>query len=43
MISLLRAFHTSSGYLDIFHAHCTHEITVRSAACNKLEVSGRQM
>jgi len=36
--SLLQALHTSSGYLDSFYAHCTHELTVRRLACNKLEV-----
>ena len=43
IISLLHALHTSSGYLDLFYAHCTHQSTVRSLACNILEVSGRQV
>ena len=42
-ILLLRAVHTSSGYLDLFYAHSTHQITVRSVACNKLKVSGSQL
>jgi len=39
ILSLLQAFHISSGNLDSFYAHCTHQITVRSVACNKLKVS----
>ena len=34
---------TLSGYLDLFYAHYTRRITVRSVACNKLEVSGRYL
>jgi hypothetical protein len=40
--SLVHVIHTSCGYLELFYAHCTHLITVRSVACNKLEVSGRK-
>jgi len=43
IISLLRPVRTSSGYLDLFYAHCTHQITVRSVACDKLGVSERQL
>jgi hypothetical protein len=39
IISLLHAVHTSSGYLDLFYAQCTDQITVRSVACSKLKVS----
>ena len=38
--SLLQALHTSSGHLDSFYAHCAHQHTVRTLACNELEVSG---
>jgi len=40
--SLLQALHTSSGHLDSFYAHCAHQRTVRTLACNELEVSGRK-
>jgi len=40
--SLLQALHTSCGYLDSFNTHCTHQRTVNSLACNKLEESGRK-
>jgi len=36
IISLFHAVYTSSGYLDLFYAHCSHQITVCSVACNKL-------
>jgi hypothetical protein len=36
IISTLHAVHTSSGYLDLFYAHCTDQNTVRSVAWNKL-------
>jgi hypothetical protein len=40
---MLHAVHISSGYLDLFYAHCTDQIAVCSLACNKMEVSGRQL
>jgi hypothetical protein len=40
IISQLHAVHTSSGYLDLFYAHCAEQMAVRSVACNKLEISG---
>ena len=43
MFSLLHAVQTSSGYLDLFYAHCTHHITLLSVARNNLKVSGRQV
>jgi hypothetical protein len=42
IIPLLHSVDTSSAYLNLFYAHCTLQITVRSVACNKLEVSGRK-
>jgi hypothetical protein len=42
IISLLRAVHTSSGYVDLFYAHCTDLMTVCSWACNELEVPWRK-
>jgi len=30
MFSLLHSVHISSGYLDLFYAHCTHHISVHS-------------
>jgi len=41
IISLLHTVHKWCGYLDLFYAHCTHQMTVCSVACNKLEISGR--
>jgi len=41
--TVLHAFHTLSEYLDLFYAHCNHQNTVRSVACRKLEVSGKQV
>jgi len=40
VILVLHAVHTSSGNFDLLHAHCTHQISVLSVACNKLELSG---
>jgi hypothetical protein len=42
IILLLHAVHRQNGYMYLFNAQCTHQITVRSVACNKLEVSERQ-
>ena len=33
----------SSYIMDSFYAHCTHQIAMPSAACNKMKVSGRQL
>ena len=43
IISLLQAVYTSSEYRYSFYAHCTHQITVCSVGCNKLELSGRYL
>ena len=40
--SLYQALHMSSAYLDLNYAHCTHQRTVLSVVCNKLEVLGRK-
>jgi hypothetical protein len=40
---LLHSVHTSSGYLDLFYAQPTDQITVCSVGRNKLELSVRQL
>jgi hypothetical protein len=40
IISLFHAVHTSSGYLDLFYADCTDQITVRLLVFNELFQEG---